>query len=324
MTTDLPLAATAPASATLRADDVSVAYDGVDVVRGARLELRPGCVTALVGPNGSGKSTLLRTLARLQKPRTGSLTLAAPPAGVEWSEDVVRASGRDDSRPLDRPSASASTSEDEDPGDETVDGFELSLRQFARRVALLTQGRPTPGGLSVRDVVEFGRYPHRGRWGRSDPDGPAAVDRALGLTGVADLADRGVDQLSGGQLQRVWLASCLAQDTGVLLLDEPTTYLDLRYQVELLDLVRDLADSGRIAVGVVLHDLDQAAALADRIVVLSEGRIVAEGDPGDVLTPRLLTDVWGIRIDVDTDPTTGHLRTRAIGRHHTRAETPVR
>ena len=321
MTTDLPLAATASSSAALRADDVSVAYDGVDVVRGARLELRPGCVTALVGPNGSGKSTLLRTLARLQKPRTGSLTLAAPPEGGEWSENVVRASGKDDSRPLDRPDARENTGTGTG---EDVDAFELSLRQFAQRVALLTQGRPTPGGLSVRDVVEFGRYPHRGRWGRSDPDGPAAVDRALELTGVADLADRGVDQLSGGQLQRVWLASCLAQDTGVLLLDEPTTYLDLRYQVELLDLVRDLADSGRIAVGVVLHDLDQAAALADRIVVLSEGRIVAEGDPGDVLTPRLLTDVWGIRIDVDTDPTTGHLRTRAIGRHHTRAETPVR
>jgi iron complex transport system ATP-binding protein len=276
-----------------------------------------------VGPNGSGKSTLLRTLARLQKPRAGSLTLAAPPRGGgragEWAEDAAPGPGKDAFRPLDR------TSEGEGEGqDESVDGFELSLRQFARRVALLTQGRPTPGGLSVRDVVEFGRYPHRGRWGRSDPGGPAAVDRALELTGVADLADRGVDQLSGGQLQRVWLASCLAQDTGVLLLDEPTTYLDLRYQVELLDLVRDLADSGRIAVGVVLHDLDQAAALADRIVVLSEGRIVAEGDPGDVLTPRLLTDVWGIRIDVDTDPTTGHLRTRAIGRHHTRAETPVR
>jgi iron-chelate-transporting ATPase len=137
---------------------------------------------------------------------------------------------------------------------------------------------------------------------------------------VAQLAGRGVDQLSGGQLQRVWLASCLAQDTGVLLLDEPTTYLDLRYQVELLDLVRELADDRRIAVGVVLHDLDQAAALADRIVVLSEGRIVAEGEPAAVLTPRLLSDVWGIRIDVDTDPTTGHLRTRAIGRHHTRTE----
>lgn len=327
MTTDLPLAATASSSAALRADDVSVAYDGVDVVRGARLELRPGCVTALVGPNGSGKSTLLRTLARLQKPRTGSLTLAAPPRGDdragEWAEDVAPGPAKDTYRPLDPANGGHGHGHDQSQG-EGVDGFELSLRQFARRVALLTQGRPTPGGLSVRDVVEFGRYPHRGRWGRSDPEGLAAVDRALELTGVADLADRGVEQLSGGQLQRVWLASCLAQDTGVLLLDEPTTYLDLRYQVELLDLVRDLADSGRIAVGVVLHDLDQAAALADRIVVLSEGRIVAEGDPGDVLTPRLLTDVWGIRIDVDTDPTTGHLRTRAIGRHHTRAETPVR
>lgn len=303
------------------ADGVSVAYDGVDVVHDARLELRPGCVTALVGPNGSGKSTLLRTLARLQKPRTGSLTLAAPPAGVEWSENVVHTAAKDDSRPLDQPGASSGEGEGEGA---SLDGFELSLRQFAKRVALLTQGRPTPGGLSVRDVVEFGRYPHRGRWGRADPDGPAAVDRALALTGVADLADRGVDQLSGGQLQRVWLASCLAQDTGVLLLDEPTTYLDLRYQVELLDLVRYLADAGRIAVGVVLHDLDQAAALADRIVVLSAGRIVAEGDPATVLTPRLLTDVWGIRIDVDTDPTTGHLRTRAIGRHHSRADRPDR
>ncbi len=154
----------------------------------------------------------------------------------------------------------------------------------------------------MRDVVEFGRYPYRGRWGRPDPDGPAAVDRALALTGVDGLADRGADHLSGGQLQRVWLASCLAQETGVLLLDEPTTYLDLRYQVELLDLVRDLADDHGIAVGVVLHDLDQAAAVADRITLLEAGRIVADGPPDDVLTPERLTAVYGIRIDVDTDP----------------------
>ncbi|MCJ0702313.1 ABC transporter ATP-binding protein [Frigoribacterium faeni] len=278
-----------PTGAALVADGVSIAYDGVDVVHDARLELRPGCVTALIGPNGSGKSTLLRTLARLQQSRIGSLALAD---GVD------------------------TRSADHQP----LDALALSPRDFARRVAMLTQGRPTPSGLTVRDVVEFGRYPHRGRWGRGDADGSSAVDRALDLTGVAALADRGVDQLSGGQLQRVWLASCLAQDTGVLLLDEPTTYLDLRYQVELLDLVRELADDRRIAVGVVLHDLDQAAALADRIVVLSEGRVVAEGEPAAVLTPHLLSEVWGIRIDVDTDPTTGHLRTRAIGRHHTRTE----
>ncbi|KQO64977.1 ABC transporter ATP-binding protein [Curtobacterium sp. Leaf261] len=267
----------------LLADHVTVAYDGVDVVHAADLALRPGQVTALVGPNGSGKSTLLRTIARLQTARVGTLRLATPDS------------------------------------DESVDGFALSIREFARHVALLTQGRPTPGGLRVRDVVAFGRYPHRGRWGRPDPDGGRAVDRAIAVTGVADLADRGVDQLSGGQLQRVWLASCLAQETGVLLLDEPTTYLDLRYQVELLDLVRDLADSRRIAVGVVLHDLDQAAAVADRVALLSDGRIVASGTPTEVLTAARLTEVYGIRIDVDMDPSTGGLRTRAIGRHHSRA-----
>ena len=199
-----------------------------------------------------------------------------------------------------------------------TDALALTSREFSRYVALLTQGRPTPGGLTVRDVVEFGRYPYRGRWGRPDPDGPAAVDRALALTGVADLADRGADHLSGGQLQRVWLASCLAQETGVLLLDEPTTYLDLRYQVELLDLIRDLADDHGIAVGVVLLDLVQAAAVADRITRLEAGRIVADGPPEDVLTPERLTAVYGIRIDVDTDPLTGRLRTRPIGRHHIR------
>lgn len=263
----------------LTATDVTVAYDGVDVVHGASVGLRPGEVTVLVGPNGSGKSTLLRTIARLQRPRTATVRI-----------------------------------------DGDTDGLALTSREFSRYVALLTQGRPTPGGLTVRDVVEFGRYPYRGRWGRADPDGPAAVDRALALTGVTELAGRGADHLSGGQLQRVWLASCLAQETGVLLLDEPTTYLDLRYQVELLDLIRDLADDHGIAVGVVLHDLDQAAAVADRVTLLEAGRIVADGPPEDVLTPERLTAVYGIRIEVDTDPLTGRLRTRPIGRHHTRRE----
>lgn len=266
----------------LTARNVTVSYDGTDVVHDAALALRPGQVTALVGPNGSGKSSLLRTLARLQRARTATLTLG--------------------------------------DGTADTDGLALTARAFSRRVALLTQGRPTPSGLTVRDVVEFGRFPHRGRWGRTDPDGAAAVRRALALTDLEDLADRGADHLSGGQLQRVWLAGCLAQDTGVLLLDEPTTYLDLRYQVELLDLIRDLAADHGIAVGVVLHDLDQAAAVADRIALLHAGRVVADGSPGDVLTAERLTATYGIRIDVDTDPLTGRLRTRAIGRHHARTE----
>ncbi|SDJ41180.1 iron complex transport system ATP-binding protein [Streptomyces indicus] len=204
--------------------------------------------------------------------------------------------------------------------DADTDGLALSPREFARSVALLTQGRPTPSGLTVRDVVEFGRYPYRSRWGKSDPGGREAVDRALAMTDMTDLAERGVEHLSGGQLQRVWLAGCLAQETGVLLLDEPTNHLDLRYQVELLDLMRDLADGHGIAVGAVLHDLDQAASVGDRIVLLSAGRVIADGHPEDVLTAERLTDTYGIRIEVDSDPLTGLLRTRAIGRHHSRSE----
>lgn len=199
---------------------------------------------------------------------------------------------------------------------------DLSGREVAQRLTLLSQSRSVPGGVSVREVVEYGRHPHRGRWGAGDPDGPTVVDRSMAMCGVDELADRAVDTLSGGQLQRVWLASCLAQDTPVLLLDEPTTFLDLRYQVELLDTVRDLADQHGIAVGVVLHDLDQAAAIADDVVLLVDGHVVASGPPTQVLTAERLSAAYGIRVDVHVDPSTGHVRTRAVARHHARPLTP--
>ncbi|MEN0083304.1 MAG: ABC transporter ATP-binding protein [Leifsonia sp.] len=275
------------ATAGLSATDVTIAYDGTDVVHGADLVLAAGRVTALIGPNGSGKSTLLRAVARLKHARTGRVLL---PAG----DDVGEA--------------------------DTVDALALSRRDFARRVTLLAQNRPTPAGLRVRDVVGFGRHPHRRGFRSADPDGRAAVDRALELTGVTAFADRGVEALSGGQLQRVWLACCLAQQTDVLLLDEPTTYLDLRYQVEILDLVRELADLHGVTVGLVLHDLAQAAAVSDRVVLLQDGRVVASGTAAEVYDPELLSDVYGIRIDVETDPASGVPRTRAVGAHHLRTE----
>ncbi|MEW2383609.1 ABC transporter ATP-binding protein [Micromonospora sp. NPDC047707] len=198
------------------------------------------------------------------------------------------------------------------------DAAGLPAREFARRVTLLAQSRPVPSGVTVRDVVGYGRHPYRGRWRADDPDGPAAVARAMTVTGVAAMADRPVDELSGGELQRVWLATCLAQDTPVLLLDEPTTFLDLRYQVEILDLVRDLADEHDVAVGVVLHDLNQAAAVADEVVLLHAGRVRATGAPVDVLTEEDLTATYGIRVEVTTDPVTGLLSTRPVGRHTSR------
>ena len=198
------------------------------------------------------------------------------------------------------------------------DATPLSAKEFARRVTLLSQSRPHPSGLEVRDVVAFGRHPHRSRFaGLSDAD-REAMDRAMEVTGVARMADRPVDQLSGGELQRVWLATCLAQDTGVLLLDEPTNHLDLRYQVETLDLVRDLADHHGTALGVVLHDLNHAATVADQVVLLHQGRVRAVGTPTDVLTGEHLSEVYGLPIRCVVDPETGAVRVAAQGKHHQR------
>ncbi|MFC7878668.1 ABC transporter ATP-binding protein [Isoptericola sp. NPDC057391] len=264
-----------------------LSYDKRTVVDGAEIELRPGAVTALLGPNGSGKSTLLRSLARLHRP----------------DADTVRLG---DGNP-------------DENADGGTDALALHPKDFARRVTLLSQSHPTPSGVTVRDVVAYGRHPYRGRFRSADADGPRAIAHAMDVTGVAEMAERGVDELSGGELQRVWLATCLAQDTGVLLLDEPTTYLDLRYQVELLDLVRDLATEHGVAVGVVLHDLNQAAAVADHVVVLHRGQVRASGPAAQVLTSDLLTDVYGIRVDVTTHPDTGRTRCEAVGRHDARA-----
>ena len=193
----------------------------------------------------------------------------------------------------------------------------LSAKEFARTVAMLSQSRPHPSGLEIRDVVAFGRHPHRGRFaGVSDAD-RAAIDSALALAGLVEMAHRAVDELSGGELQRVWLATCLAQDTGILLLDEPTNHLDLRYQIETLDLVRDLADRGT-ALGVVLHDLGHAASVADEVILLHNGRVRASGLPADVLTSENLSEVYGLHIDTVVDDETGHVRVLPRGRHQMR------
>ena len=206
-----------------------------------------------------------------------------------------------------------------DAGVVTVDrgrpAIALSAREFALHVTMLTQHRPSPGGVSVRDVVGYGRFPHRSRWRGVDPEGAGAIDEAMEVTGVSAMADRSVESLSGGELQRVWLASCLAQQTPVLLLDEPTNHLDLRYQVDILEVMRDLADLRAVAVGVVLHDLAQAADLADEVVLMSSGRVHAAGRPDDVITAENLADVYGVQVRVNRDPVTGHLHVQPVGRY---------
>jgi iron complex transport system ATP-binding protein len=189
----------------------------------------------------------------------------------------------------------------------------LPTREVARRVGFLPQSPLPPEGLTVEDLVWRGRFPHR-RLGRP----PSAHDRervewALGATGVADLRERPLDRLSGGQRQRVWIALALAQDTGVLLLDEPTTYLDLAHQLEVLDLLEDLHAQGR-TIGLVLHDLNHACRYAHHLVALRDGVVHAAGAPDAIVDEALVQEVFGVKARVLPDPVTGTPMCVPVGR----------
>jgi len=181
----------------------------------------------------------------------------------------------------------------------------IGPRSFARVVGLLPQQPTAPDGITVEELVARGRHPHRGAfapWRRADQE---AVDAALAATGVAELAGRSLDELSGGQRQRVWIAMVLAQQTDLLLLDEPTTFLDLTHQLEVLDLVDDLRREHGMTVVMVLHDLGLAARYADHLVVMREGRIVHEGAPAEVLTEEVVREAFAVEARVVPDPETG-------------------
>ncbi|WP_288818950.1 ABC transporter ATP-binding protein [uncultured Micrococcus sp.] len=195
----------------------------------------------------------------------------------------------------------------------------LSAREYARTVALLPQHPVTPEAMTVAQLVDRGRHPHRGLLAGRGRDDERAVAEALELTDLTHLADREVARLSGGQRQRAWLALVLAQRTPVVLLDEPTSFLDLSHQVEMLDLVRRMPDprtgTGRATVVAVLHELNLAARAADRLVAMADGRVVAAGAPDQVLVPEVLAAVYGLDADVVADPLLGHPVVLPRGRH---------
>lgn len=248
---------------SLRADRLTVAYERREVIHDLDLEIPAGQITAIVGANASGKSTLLRALARLLRPRAGTVLLDG--------EDLHR----------------------------------LPTRQVAQRLGLLPQSPVSPDGVTVGDLVARGRYPH-GRVLRvlSDRD-HERIDWALRATATEDLRDRPLDALSGGQRQRAWIAMVLAQDTGLLLLDEPTTFLDLAHQLEVLDLLAELHEREGRTIVMVLHDLNQASRYAHHLVALRDGRIHAAGAPADVVTAELVETVFGVRCQVVPDPVAG-------------------
>ncbi|MFF8574303.1 ABC transporter ATP-binding protein [Streptomyces sp. NPDC015140] len=191
----------------------------------------------------------------------------------------------------------------------------LRTRDVAKKLGLLPQAPVAPEGLTVSDLVARGRHPHQSWLRQWSSDDAAVVSRALAMTGVSDLADRPVDSLSGGQRQRVWISMTLAQGTDLLLLDEPTTYLDLAHAIDVLDLVDDLHESGCTVV-MVLHDLNLATRYSDNLVVMRDGAILAQGHPREVVTAELLHEAFGLRARVIDDPVGDRPLIVPIGRAH--------
>jgi iron complex transport system ATP-binding protein len=268
-----PVSMAAPTTTTLGGQELCLAYDEREIVERLSVEIPTGKITVIVGPNACGKSTLLRALARLLKPKRGTVLL--------------------DGRSI----------------------HKTPTKEVAAKLGILPQSPVAPEGITVADLVGRGRYPHQGwfrQWNASDH---AAVDGALEATGTLDIAGRSVDELSGGQRQRVWIAMTLAQGTGLMLLDEPTTYLDLAHQVEVLDLLVDLNQREGRTIVLVLHDLNHACRYAHHLIAMRGGTIVAEGAPSEIVTPELVTEVFGLPCRVIDDPVSGTPMIVPIGRH---------
>lgn len=268
-------------SALLQGRGIVAGYGAVRVIDGVDLDARAGEVHGLIGPNGAGKSTLLRVLGALLPLRAGNVTV--------------------EGRELER----------------------IRPRDRAKLVAFLPQDTGIDAELSVRSVVALGCFVHLSRWeklrgdlGRADA---RAVTDALERVGVAHLADRLITDLSGGQRQLVLIAKQLAQQSRILLLDEPVSALDLGYQLEVLELLRELAGDGH-AVVTVLHDLNLAARSCDQLTVLADGKLRASGSPEQVLRAPLLDELYGIRSVVDTDPQTQAPRVTALQRRRNNPE----
>lgn len=204
-------------------------------------------------------------------------------------------------------------------GDVLLDGraiHRLPTRELARRLGLLPQSPIAPGGITVMDLVSRGRHPHHGlfaSWTRADDK---AVAEALEATQTAALAERPVDELSGGQRQRAWIAMALAQETDILLLDEPTTFLDISHQIDVLDLLTDLNHSRGTTIVMVLHDLNLAARYGDHLVAMLDGKPFRTGSPESVLTKDMVRHVFGLESTILSDPTSDRPMMLPIGRHH--------
>ncbi len=209
-------------------------------------------------------------------------------------------------------------------GEVLLDGEQIqrfATKEVAKRVGLLAQNASAPGDITVQELVSRGRYPHQPLFTRWRKEDETAVQRAMQATGISQLATQSVDTLSGGQRQRAWIAMVLAQETAIMLLDEPTTWLDISHQIDLLELLKELNLERGYTLAAVLHDLNQACRYASHIIALREGKIVAEGAPQEIVTAELIEEVYGLRCMIIDDPVAGTPLVVPLGRGSARIAT---
>lgn len=260
---------------TFQVEHLVAGYENKTVIQDVSLVLPSSKISVIIGSNGCGKSTLLKTMARLIKPSSGSITI--------------------DGKLL----------------------AKIASKPLARIVGMLPQSPIVPEGITVADLVGRGRFPHQslfGGWSKKDYE---AVAEAMEIMKITEFANHHIDELSGGQRQRVWIAMALAQQTDILFLDEPTTFLDITYQVEILDLLTDLNRKHGTTIVMVLHDINLSARYADHIFALHSGKLVAEGMPDKVITSTLVKDIFGLDCAVIKDPVAGSPMIVPKGRYHT-------
>lgn len=235
---------------------LSVAYESNTIIEDMNLSIPKGKISIIIGANGCGKSTLLKTIARINKIKSGDILIN--------NKNIKK----------------------------------IKEKEIAKEVAFLPQGPVCPSGLTVRELVAFGRFPHQKMIGGLNKHDKDVIDWAIEETGLSQFADREVENLSGGQRQRAWIAMSLAQETDIIMLDEPTTYLDMSYQLEVLEVLQKLNKTKNITVVIVLHELNNACKFADNIIALKDGKIICEGKPLDVINKENLKEIYGINANL--------------------------
>lgn len=247
----------------IRTKDLNISYGNLDIVKDLNLEIPKGKITTIIGANGCGKSTILKTLARIIKPKSGSIYINDKELNSQDS------------------------------------------RELAKAMAVLPQSPQAPNGLTVEELISYGRFPHQKGFGKLKDDDKDIIDWALEKTRISEFRDRPIEALSGGQRQRAWIAMALAQETDILLLDEPTTYLDLAHQLEVLKLLEELNKKEGRTIVMVIHELNNAARFADHMIGVKKGKIVCQGTAHEVMTKENLREIFNIDAEIVNEPKSG-------------------